>query len=463
MDTSSTIAAIATPPGAGGIGIVKLTGPIAVKIAQAIFRPHGKSEGLDRVQSHRLHYGHIVDPQSESLIDEVLVSLMLSPHSYTREDVVEINAHSGTAALRAILDLVMKQGAQPAEPGEFTRRAYLNGRIDLTQAEAVIDIINAKSRRSLEIAAAQIKGELRERIESLRKRLVQERVGIEARIDFPDEVEEIDTPDTAYERLHRGVLRELETLIRQYDRGHVLREGLQVAIVGKPNVGKSSLVNRLIEKDRIIVTDVPGTTRDVIEETIILNGIPVVLCDTAGLHPSEDLIEAIGMKKTRERIDQADVILFMVEAGSALTEDDFSIYEQIKNKKHLLVINKIDLSDHGGTDTPPKTWKPVATANISALYGEGIEGLKDLLIKTCGLDIGSVDMDKLIPNVRQTIALEKGLVAAQAAADGMRCQRMPELVAIDLGEAIDALGEILGVKTREDIVAQIFSQFCIGK
>ncbi|MEE8397483.1 MAG: tRNA uridine-5-carboxymethylaminomethyl(34) synthesis GTPase MnmE [Desulfobacterales bacterium] len=462
MDTS-TIVAIATPPGTGGIGIVKLTGSIAVKIAQTLFRTHGNAQTTVLEESHRLYYGQVVDPEDQKMIDEVLVSLMLAPHSYTREDVVEINAHSGPVALKAILDLVIKQGARLAEPGEFTRRAYLNGRIDLTQAEAVIDIINAKSSSALERAAAQIKGDLRERIESIRDALVSQQVEIEAGIDFPDDIEPIDAPDIVYNRFRQYVLAELEALIDGYESGHVLRDGLAVVIVGKPNVGKSSLVNRLIEKDRVIVTDVPGTTRDVIEETIVINGIPVVLCDTAGLHPSEDPIEAIGMEKTRERIERADVVVFVVEAGSALTAEDLSIYEQIKGKNHLVVINKIDLLDTGETEPLPAPLETLVAGRISALYNRGVGELKELLVTTGSPDYRSIDLDRVIPNLRQAQGLEKGLLAARGAAEGIRDSLPAELVAIDLREAVDALDEVLGRNTREDILSQIFSQFCIGK
>lgn len=466
---SSTIAAIATPIGCGGIGIIKISGSNALSIAEHIFRKAGfKQEGPDTAHSssfktHRLYYGHIVDPKSGQVLDEVVLAVMKAPHSYTCEDIVEIQAHSGYAVLSAILSLTLKQGARLAEPGEFTKRAYQNGRIDLTQAEAVIDIINARTDKALEIATSQIKGDMKARVEAIRDILVNIMIRANAAIDFPDDAGETIDIDSALETLHSRVGNPLRKLIEQYDNAHVLRDGLNLVIVGRPNAGKSSLMNRLIKKDRVIVTCVPGTTRDLIEETLNIHGIPVVVTDTAGLHETEDPVEVAGIKKTYEHASGCDLVLFVVDASCSLTSEDVTIFEKINNKKTILVINKSDLVDEKFVMDIPDGWADIPQVIISALYNREIDTLKNLVAKIVLSEPGLDPAGKIIPNLRHKIALDRSLGAVSSAIDGLRAKVPFELIAIDVQEAIDSLGEITGVAAGEEILDKIFSSFCIGK
>ena len=461
---NSTIAALATPGGKGGIGIIKVSGEDAISIAGKIFMKAGE-DGLgfgDGFESHKLYYGHIFDPDSGSVVDEVLLSVMKAPNSYTREDVVEINAHSGHAVVTKILNIVLESGATLAEPGEFTKRAFINGRIDLTQAEAIIDTINAKTQRSLEIASSQIAGELKDNIEDVRERLFGLLTEAEAIIDFPEEVDDIFVPSSVKKQLNEYILPPLTTMLQQYQSGHVFREGIRMAIVGKPNVGKSSLMNALIEKDRVIVTSFPGTTRDLVEETLDIHGIPTTVTDTAGLHPTEDPIEAIGIQKTKGSIENADLVLFIIDASGSLDDSDFQIYETIKKRRSLLVINKTDLVKDVSGYPIPKTWN-IPTTAISALYGTGIQTLKELIAREIignGLaDNGS----RIVPNMRHKIALEESVGSIHAAAKGLNDNLPVEAIVIDIKEATDKLGEIIGATASQDLLDEIFKRFCIGK
>jgi tRNA modification GTPase len=467
-----TIAAVATPVGSGGIGIIKISGRQALSIAAAIFQKKGDTPGglpatdahlVAAMQSHRLYYGHIVDPANGKVLDEVLLAAMSAPHTYTREDVVEINAHSGHVVLAATLELVLKQGARLAEPGEFTKRAYLNGRIDLTQAEAVVDIINSRTDKALEIAASQMRGDLKQKVEAIRDILLEMLTEIEAAIDFPEDVEDIVMGGKAVAVIDKKAIVPLKELIQQYENAHILRDGIKMAVVGKPNVGKSSLMNRLLQNDRAIVTSIPGTTRDLIEETLNIRGIPVVVADTAGLHETEDPVEVIGIQKTEAYINKADLVLFMIDASAPLAREDYRIYETIHNKRAILVVNKIDLVNNNAGPDLPDTWEQTPAIRISALYGEGLGALKDLIAK---ISMGEYQLEAentTIPNLRHKIALERCLQLTTAAAEAINNKTPFELVAIDIQEAIDALGEIVGLTTREDIIDQIFSRFCIGK
>ncbi|MBW2569363.1 MAG: tRNA uridine-5-carboxymethylaminomethyl(34) synthesis GTPase MnmE [Deltaproteobacteria bacterium] len=466
---SSTIAAIATPIGCGGVGIIKISGPNALSIAAHIFRKPGfKQEKLDVVnnfsfKTHRLYYGHIVDPENGRVLDEVVLAVMKAPGSYTREDVVEIQAHSGYAVLSAILLLVLKQGVRPAEPGEFTKRAYINGRIDLTQAEAVVDIINAKTDQALEIATSQIKGDMKIMVEAIRDVLVNIMTRVNAAIDFSDDVGKTVDVDSAIEVLQSEVVARLKELIEQYDNAHVLRDGVNLVIVGRPNVGKSSLMNSLIKKDRAIVTCVPGTTRDLIEESLNVRGIPVVITDTAGLHKTDDPVEVIGIKKAYEHTSGCDLVLFMVDASCSLTSEDIAIFEKINNKKTILVINKSDLVGEKFAMDIPSDWVGVPHVTISARYKHGIETLKDLVAKIVLSEQGVDIADKIIPNLRHKIALDRSLESVSSAVEGFQADVPFELIAIDIQGSIDSLGEITGVAAKEEILDKIFSRFCIGK
>jgi len=476
MMDHSTIAAIATPGGRGGIGIIKISGSRAVLIATAIFSPAKQQSTANSenppspqtrtgsaIDSHRLYYGHIIDPDSGRIVDEVLLSVMKAPRSYTREDVVEINAHGGQAALNAILELVCRHGARIADPGEFTRRAFLNGRIDLTQAEAVIDIINARTDKSLQVATAQVEGKLRRSVEQIREFLIELLARTEAAIDFPDDVEEIAAPERTAAEVAARVVKPLRALIRHHVEGRVLREGLRVAVAGRPNVGKSSLLNILVQKERAIVTDLPGTTRDMIEESLNINGYPVILSDTAGLHDTDDPIETLGIEKTIENINGADLVLFTVEANCPVTAEDYSVFEQIRSKSMIIVINKIDLISGNEIFKLPAAWGNIECVHTSALYDRGIDHLKDQIIE---LAFGQEPLDLeavIVPNMRQKLLLEDSLGAAEDICRGLNTGIPMELVATHFQEAIETLGQILGTNVKVDLLEQIFSRFCIGK
>jgi len=471
-----TIAAIATPPGRGGIGVIKISGSKALPIAASIFqRAHSNdnprkhlpqtrlSDTKSFFKSHAFYYGYIKDPDNGKKIDEVLLTFMRAPRTYTREDVVEIQAHSGSIGLRAIMELVLRQGARLAEPGEFTKRAFLNGRLDLTQAEAVIDVINAKTDTALHIATSQLDGKMKFGIEGLRNRLLEILTEIEAGIDFPEDVAEIADPNNITGILQHHILQSLDGLIKQCDSAIILRDGLRLSVIGRPNVGKSSLLNRLIQKERAIVTSIPGTTRDLIEETFSINSIPIIITDMAGLHKTDDPIEVIGINKAHESIQNSDLILFMVDSSQPLTPADRQIYEKYRKRDLILVINKIDLLNNGAGFDLPDSWQSVPAARISALHDIGIDGLKETIESLAWNDIAYDQETLIIPNMRHKIALEKSRDAVSGAILGISQGRPLELIAIDIQESIHRLGEILGINVREDIMDQIFSRFCIGK
>ena len=473
---NSTIAAIATPGGRGGIGIIKLSGPRAVSIATTIFSPAGsklkctpgdtpytKDNSQCGLQSHRLYLGHIIDPANRRIVDEVLLCVMKAPRSYTKEDVVEINAHGGQIAVTAILELVLRQGGQIAEPGEFTKRAFLNGRIDLTQAEAVIDVINARTDKSLQAAATLVGGQLKKSVEQIREFLLEFLTRVEAGIDFPDDVADIEDLQVAAGEINMGVIQPLKQLIQHHRDGNILREGLKVAVVGRPNVGKSSLLNRLLQKDRAIVTSVPGTTRDTIEETLSIKGFPVILADTAGLHDTNDPIETLGIEKTMKNIADADMIVFMVEAHRSLTKEDFEIYKKVHSKPFVMAINKIDLVNGKNPVVLPDSWTGKDCVEISALYDRGIENLKQKMIFT-GFGKDPIGIEAaIVPNLRQKRLLESSLRESEIIRRELKNNTPMELIAIHLQEAIDFLGQILGTNIKVNVLDQIFSRFCIGK
>ena len=467
-----TIAAIATPTGRGGIGIIKISGKDAFSIAAAVFQKSApitddSSKNGDppfsSLTSHRLYHGHIVDKERGRVLDEVLMSVMVAPRTYTKEDVVEINTHSGPVVLASILELVIKNGATLAQPGEFTKRAYLNGRIDLTQAEAVIDIINSKTEKALEIATSQIKGGLKTKIESIRHALLDILVETEAAIDFLDETGEPLSSDRIIKILTERVVDELKALIEKYENAHVLRDGLKMVVVGKPNVGKSSLMNRLIQEDRAIVTPIPGTTRDLIEETLNIRGIPVIIADTAGLHETDDPVEVIGIEKAQKYIQDSDLILFMIDASRPLTDEDYNIYKTTRNKRMILVMNKWDLVEDGFEPATPDSWRNLPRIKISALYGTGLNALKGLIVNLSIGEYGLEAKNTIVPNLRHKITLERCSQLCDAAIEAIRKETSFEFIAIDIQEAIDRLGEIIGDSVKEDVIDQIFSRFCIGK
>jgi len=462
----STIAAICTPRGFGGVGIIKISGPDAIRIAQAVFRSnHNRDSTEDAVsfKAYRLRYGVIVRPEDDSRIDEVLLATMRAPKSYTGEDVVEINAHAGPVVLNAILDVVLAQGALLAEPGEFTQRAFLNGRIDLTQAEAVVDLINAKTTTAARMASSQMAGHLRREIETIRSAVTQLITHNEARIDFPEDVYSEEHLDADSFILTEQVIVPLRNILDHYREGRILREGLRLAVVGRPNVGKSSLMNRLVRDDRAIVTDIPGTTRDTIEDFINIQGIPVVIVDTAGLQETTNPVEKIGIEKTFQNIEQADLVLFVVEEGCGIQDGDMEIYQKIADKSHFIVINKKDLENADQPTLLPEAWRGPPCIRISALNGEGLSGLEKAIYSFVAGDQQSIINSDFAPNLRQRELVHASLEAASAAQESKERDDPSELTALDLDGCLVSLNKILGKDLREDILEHIFSEFCIGK
>jgi tRNA modification GTPase len=455
-----TIAAIATPVGAGGIGVIKISGPQAWPIGRHLFRPSNLTNGI---QSHHLYYGHIVEPEADKTVDEVLVSFMRAPTTYTREDLVEINCHSGMAVLEAILGLVLRTGARLAEPGEFTRRAFLNGRIDLTQAEAVLDLINSKTKRSLDLAAEHLRGGLFTIISDLRSRLLDITARVEAAIDFPEEDLELPGVEQLAEQVRLELRDPVLQLLEHYEDGRILREGLSVIIAGRPNVGKSSLLNNLLRSNRALVTPIPGTTRDFIEENLSLRGIPLRLVDTAGLHSANNVVEKLGMELTRERLASADLVLFVLDWSEPLTPQDMQIYEEIRSKPKIVILNKIDLEPHADFASIQDRFPAETVVEVSALHGEGMEALKDSVFSTILGGRLDTETSVVAPNLRHKKCLEAGLAAIERTLHLLEDQISVELVALELQEILTHLGEIVGLTTTEDLLDQIFSQFCIGK
>jgi len=470
---ASTIAAVSTPLGSGGIGIIKISGPCAIEIAQSIFVRgsshtsdaavhHKPIQGKTELDSHRLVYGHIVDPDTKKIIDEVLFVVMRAPNSYTAEDVVEIQAHASRLVLNSILALLIKNGVVLAAPGEFTRRAFLNGRIDLTQAEAVIDIINARSRKAIGMAIAQISGGFKQIVESLREEIVHVLSIMDAAIDFPDELAETIDLETIVASLNDHTIPQIKTLIAKYEDERFLREGLRIAIMGAPNVGKSSLLNQLVNRERAIVSDIPGTTRDFIEDSFTAKGIPIVVADTAGIHANPDPVERIGIEKAWEHISSADIVLYTVDAGKPTSTVDLDMFGRIAGKKVIIVVNKVDLLENKTFFSFPKQWQGVPHIFISALFGHGITDLKDIIAHLAFDTVDDKD-DDLVPNLRHKTALEKILSMLTQALGALRLGASLELAAIDFRSALGVLSEITGETVATDVLDEIFKHFCVGK
>lgn len=454
-----TIAAIATPIGMGGIGIIKISGPKSVEIATQIFRPRNSPLPF---KSHHLYYGEVSDPRERRTIDEVLLSFMAKPRSYTREDVVEINCHGGYLVLQKILELVVKAGARLAEPGEFTKRAFLNGRIDLTQAEAVVDLIESKTGLSLAFASSQLKGALSQEINSLKGGLVEMLSTLEASINFPEEDLETLSPLKLIDHTDRLISR-IEKLLNTYAEGRLYREGVSTIIAGKPNVGKSSLFNALWGEERTIVTSVPGTTRDFIEEIINVKGIPLKIMDTAGLRDPKDSIEKEGVRITRNKLDGADLTLLVIDSSLSLDKEDEALLKALKGKNVVVTCNKMDLPRKVSPDAIQRWFPASQIVPISALYKTGIEELREVIASSLMTHKRSLPSCPLISNLRHKLALQKALSLLREAREGLQKNITPEFTASDLQAALHHLGEITGHTTPEEILDQIFSRFCIGK
>jgi tRNA modification GTPase len=472
MLLDDTIAAIATPLGEGGLAVIRLSGPQALAITGKCFIPLGKSSLKPSAAStHTIHYGRI--EHQGKVIDEVMVTVMRAPRTFTREDVVEISCHGGLLPAKLILDALLENGARLAEPGEFTKRAFLNGRIDLAQAEAVADLIHSRTELALAAANEQLAGKLSQRINQLRDDLMKTLAHIEAHIDFPDEDIAPETKDQLLKRLHSGVAF-MDELLRTANEGQILRRGIRTAIIGRPNAGKSSLLNQLLGHDRAIVSSVPGTTRDTIEETANIRGLPVVFIDTAGLREAGDELEAEGIRRSRESLAKAELILHVLDASEPLTGADERYLTEFESKKRILVLNKADLPRRlklsGLTPAPLTSSReerekipgpPIV--EVSCLTGAGLESLKDAIKQSVWSGEIKAEMLQVMINARHQAALNRARDAAGRTAEALGQDASLELVAMDLRIAVNAVGEIVGKTSTEDLLDSIFSQFCIGK
>lgn len=452
-----TIAAISTPRGEGGIGIVRISGKESMNILSKIFRPASKKK-IEELRNFSINYGHLYD--GEELIDEVMVSIMRGPKTYTKEDIVEINCHGGFLITEKVLELVLKSGARLAEIGEFTRRAFLNGRLDLTQAEAVIDLIHGKTEKSLSLSLNQLRGDLREQIEDLKKKLLDVAAHVNVVLDYPEEGIDDPLPDDLVDNLHE-VVNTTDRLIRSYNKGKMIKEGVKTAIVGKPNVGKSSLLNSILREERAIVTHIAGTTRDVIEEVVNLKGIPLVLIDTAGIRKTDDLVENIGVEKSKKMIEKADLVLFVLDNSRELEEEDLKIYEKIDADKVIGIINKTDVDSKLDISSLTKIKKWM---KISAKENRGIDEMEDEIYRyVIAGQVEDSSQKIVITNVRHRSALEKTKQAVENIFETLDMGLPMDLIAVDLKEALDSLSEVTGEISNEDLLDHIFSNFCVGK
>jgi tRNA modification GTPase len=452
-----TIAAIATPLGEGGLAVIRLSGPQSLKVADGAFRPAGKaSVRPSAAATHTIQYGHVV--RGGRVIDEVLLSVMRAPRTFTREDVVEIACHGGILAAKSVLDTVLANGARLARPGEFTQRAFLNGRLDLAQAEAVLDLIHARTELALSAANEQLAGKLSQRINRLRDDLMDALAQVEAHLDFPEEGIAPETRRELLARLERG-LGFMDELLRTANEGRVLRSGLRAAIVGRPNVGKSSLLNQLLGHDRAIVSPVAGTTRDTIEETANVRGIPVVLVDTAGLREAVDEIEEEGVRRSHDSMERADLVLHVFDAAERFTAEDGDYLARFAHKTRILVRNKIDLPAR--LELPDAPGSPVV--EVCSLTGQGLERLKDTIKEVVWAGEIRAEMLEVMINARHQDALRRAREGVERARDAMRDDLGLELVALELRIGANAVGEVVGQTTTEDLLDAIFSRFCIGK
>ena len=469
-----TIAAIATPLGEGGLAVIRVSGLKAFAIADQCFRSSsGKVEPPSAAKSHTLHHGHIV--RGDAVVDEVLLAVMRAPRTYTCEDTIEISCHGGLLPAKAVLDTMLAAGARMAMPGEFTRRAFLNGRLDLAQAEAVADLIHARTELSLRAAEEQLAGKLSQRINQLRDDLIKTLAHIEAHIDFPDEDITPDTRTKLIERLQAGVTF-MDLLLRTANEGQLLRRGIRAAIIGRPNAGKSSLLNQLLGRDRAIVSHIAGTTRDTIEETANIRGVPVVFIDTAGLREAGDEIEVEGIRRSRETLARAELILHVLDASEPLTAEDEKFLQEFSGKKRIIVRNKVDLqvklklqpltpslSPSDGERVAEGRVRGAPVVDVSCATGQGMEPLKDAIKELVWSGQINAEMLEVMINSRHQDALSRAREATLRSIEAIRSDASLEFVALDLHIATNAVGEIVGKTTTEDLLDSIFSQFCIGK
>ena len=450
-----TIAAISTPLGEGAIGIVRLSGTDSFAIAQRIF----KGKDLASVASHTLNYGHIVDPDKDEILDEVMVGAMRSPKTFTREDIIEINTHGGIAVTNEILQLVIREGARLAEPGEFTKRAFLNGRVDLTQAEAVMDIIRAKTDKAMNIAVKQLDGSLSDLINNTRQEILNTLAQVEVNIDYPeyDDVEEATTEIIREKTSEFEAL--LTNLLKTARRGKILREGISTAIIGRPNVGKSSLLNNLLREEKAIVTDIEGTTRDVIEEYVNINGVPLKLVDTAGIRETEDIVEQIGVERSKKALKESDLVLLVLNASEPLTDQDRQLLEISQDSNRIILLNKVDLPEKIEIDQLPEDH-----IKISVLKNQNIDQIEDRINALFFENAGLVEQDATyLSNARHISLIEKAVESLQAVNEGLALGMPVDLLQVDLTRTWEILGEITGDAAPDELITQLFSQFCLGK
>lgn len=459
MKEFDTIAAVATSMGESGISIIRVSGSRALNIVSDIFIGiNGKK--LNDIKTYTMRYGHIVEKNTNEIIDEVIVSYMKGPRSFTAEDTVEVNCHGGVISVRRVLDSIIKNGARIAEPGEFTKRAFLNGRIDLSQAEAVIDIIRSKTELSMKSALIQSGGKLSNEILLLRNKLLGIIAHIEATVDYPeDDMEEVTADKTSLELV--DIIDLIDKLLESAEEGKIIREGLSTVIVGKPNVGKSSLLNALTNENRAIVTDIPGTTRDIIEEFISLDGIPIKIIDTAGIRETSDVVEKIGVERSKEKIEEADLIIFMIDSSISLEHEDYEIIKVIKDKKYIILLNKTDLDSKISIND----FSDLKSDNIIKISAKELSGIDDL--KSAIKDLffkGEIKaQDLLITNSRHKEVLYRAKESLIYAKEALRDTLAIDLASIDIRNAWRSLGEINGDTIDEDLIDKIFSEFCLGK
>lgn len=460
MREFDTICAIATPIGEGGVAIIRISGEKSLEIASKVFVGKSKKD-IKEMKTYTMRYGTINDIDTNEIIDDVIISFMKMPRSYTGENVVEVNCHGGVVATNRVLNQIVKAGARLAEPGEFTKRAFLNGRIDLSQAEAIMDIITAKTELSMKSAMMQSNGSLSREIGELRKYLLNVLALIEYAVDFTEDDEDV-VDDNLITQIKDGIgktLSRVNNLLKNADEGKIIRDGLNVVIVGKPNVGKSSLLNALLKEKRAIVTDVPGTTRDVIEEYINLDGIPIRITDTAGIRDTEDTVEKIGVEKSKQKIEEADLIILMLDTSREIDEEDRLIIDSIKNKKYIVLLNKVDLQNKLNDNIVESLENKI---EISAKTGFGLENLKDEIKKL--FFNGEIDTESLIiSNTRHKQALYRTLENCNKALERLEADEYLDLISIFVTAAMRALGEITGDELEEDVLNKIFSEFCVGK
>lgn len=455
-----TITSISTPMGEGAIGIVRLSGPQAVEIADKLYK--GKHL-LNDVPSHTINYGHIIDPESKEVLEEVMVSVLRAPKTFTREDIIEINCHGGILTINRVLELTMTYGARMAEPGEFTKRAFLNGRIDLSQAEAVMDFIRSKTDRASKVAMNQIEGRLSDLIKKQRQSILEILAQVEVNIDYPeyDDVEDATTEFLLEQS--KEIKQEINRLLDTGAQGKIMREGLSTVIVGKPNVGKSSMLNNLIQDNKAIVTEVAGTTRDVLEEYVNVRGVPLRLVDTAGIRETEDIVEKIGVERSRKALSQADLILFVLNNNEALTQEDYTLYEVVKNEDVIVIVNKMDLEQNIDINEVKDMIGDTPLIQTSMLKQEGIDELeiqiRDLFF---GGEVQNQDMT-YVSNSRHISLLKQARQTIQDAIDAAESGVPMDMVQIDLTRTWEILGEIIGETASDELIDQLFSQFCLGK